>query len=113
MYFLISVFYPFSLLLFFLVSYVSVFRKKFRDMIAFKTEMADITIGEVGQSFWDKGMLTTSLVDLGVSLMIDKFKGSPTMVAPYHICVRMQKFLFYFLIFFSDFVRRPVCLSTI
>ena len=82
-------------------------------MIAFKTEMADITIGEVGQSFWDKGMLTTRLVDLGVSLLVDKFKRSPTMVVPYHICVRMQKFLFYFLIFFSDFVRRPVCLSTI
>ena len=65
-------------------------------MIAFKTEMSDITIGEVGQSFWDKGMLTTSLVDLGVSLLVDNFKGSPTMVTPYHICVRMQKFLFYF-----------------
>ena len=50
-------------------------------MIAFKTEMVDITIGEVGQSFWDKGMLTTSLVDLGVCLLVDKFKGSPTMVA--------------------------------
>ena len=82
-------------------------------MIAFKTEMADITIGEVGQSFWDKGMLTTSLVDLGVSLLVDKFKGSPTMVAPYHICLRMHKFLFYFLIFFYNFVQRPVCLSTI
>ena len=75
--------------------------------------MGDISIGEVGQSFWDKGMLTTSLVDLGVSLLIDKFKGSTTMVAPYHICVRMHKFLFYFLILFSDFVRLPVCLSTI
>lgn len=82
-------------------------------MIAFKTEMADITIGEAGQSFWDKGMLTTSLVDLGVFLLVDKFKGSPTMVAPYHICVRIQKILFYFLIFFFYFVRRPVCLSTI
>lgn len=82
-------------------------------MIAFKTEMGDISIGEVGQSFWDKGMLTTRLVDLGVSLLVDKFKGSPTMVVPYHICVRMQKFLFYFLIFFSDFVRRHVFLSTI
>ena len=70
--------------------------KKFRDMVAFKTEMGDISIGVVGQSFWDKGMLTTRLVDLGVSLLVDKFKGSPTMVAPYHICVRMQKFLFYF-----------------
>ena len=79
-------------------------------MIAFKTEMGDISIGEVGQSFWDKGMLTTRLVDLGVSLLVDKFKGSSTMVVPYHICVRMQKFLFYFLIFFSDFVRRPVLL---
>ena len=49
-------------------------------MIAFKTEMGDISIGEVGQSFWDKGMLTTRLVDLGVSLLVDKFKGSPTMV---------------------------------
>ena len=65
-------------------------------MIAFKTEMADTTIGEVGQSFWDKGMLTTRLVDLGVSLLVDKFKGSPTMVVSYHICVRMQNFLFYF-----------------
>ena len=79
-----------------LVSYVSVFHEKSRDMIAFKTEMGDISIGEVGQSFWDKGMLTTRLVDLGVSLLVDKFKGSPTMVVPYHICVRMQKFLFYF-----------------
>ena len=70
--------------------------KKFRDMIAFRTEMGDISIGEVGQSFWDKGMLTTRLVDLGVSLLVDKFKRSPTMVVPYHICVRMQKFLFYF-----------------
>ena len=96
MYFLILVFSPFSLLLFFLVSYVSVFHEKFRDMIAFKTEMGDISIGEVGQSFWDKGMLTTRLVDLGVSLLVDKFKRSPTMVVPYHICVRMQKFLFYF-----------------
>ena len=89
--------------------------KKFRDMVAFKTEMGDISIGEVGQSFWDKGMLTTRLVDLGVSLLVDKFKGSPTMVVPYHICVRMQNFLFYFLflIFFSDFVRRRVFLSTI
>ena len=52
-------------------------------MIAFKTEMGDISIGEVGQSFWDKGILTTRLVDLGVSLLVDKFKGSPTMVAPY------------------------------
>ena len=73
-------------------------------MIAFKTEVADITIAKVGQSFWDKGMLTTSLVDLGVSLLVDKFKGSLTMVVPYHICVRMQQFLFYFFIFFSDFV---------
>ena len=73
-------------------------------MIAFKTEVADITIGEVGQSFWDKGMLTTGLVDLGVYLLVDKFKGSPTMVVPYHICVSMQKFLFCFLTFFSDFV---------
>jgi hypothetical protein len=73
-------------------------------MIAFKTEMADITIGEVGQSFWDKGMLTTGLVDLGVSLLVDKFKGSPTMVVPYHICVSMQNFLFCFLILFSDYV---------
>ena len=104
---------PFLVLVIFVVSYVSVFHKKFRDMIAFKTEVADTTIGEVGQSFWDKGMLTTSLVDLGVSLLVDKFKGSPTMVAPYHICVILQKFLFYFLIFFSDFVRRPVCLSII
>ena len=79
-------------------------------MIAFKTEMGDISIGEVGQSFWDKGMLTTRLVDLGVSLLVDKFKGSSTMVVPYHICVRTQKFLFYFLIFFSDFVRRPILL---
>ena len=88
--------YPFFFVVIFLVSYVSVFHEKFRDMIAFKTEMGDITIGEVGQSFWDKGMLTTRLVDLGVSLLVDKFKGSPTMVVPYHICVRMQKFLFYF-----------------
>ena len=72
-------------------------------MIAFK-KLAEITIGEVGQSFWDKGMLTTGLVDLGVYLLVDKFKGSPTIIVPYHICVRMQKFLFYFLIFFSDFV---------
>ena len=79
-------------------------------MIAFKTEVADITIGEVGQSFWDKGMLTTRLVGLGVSLLLDKFKASPTMVVTYHICVRTQNFLFYSLIFFSDFVRRPVLL---
>ena len=72
------------------------FQEKFRDLIAFKTEMADITIGEVGHSFLDKGMLTTSLVDLGVSLLVDKFKRSPTMVVLYHICVRMQNFLFYF-----------------
>ena len=71
-------------------------------MIPFKTGVADITIGEVGQSFWDKGMLTTGLVGLGVSLLVDKFKGSPTMVVPYHICVSMQNF--FFLIFFSDFV---------
>jgi hypothetical protein len=95
---------PFLVLVIFVVSYVSVFQKKFRDMIAFKTEVADITIGEVGQSFWDKGMLTTGLVDLGVSLLVDKFKGSPTMVVPYHICVSMQKFLFCFFILFSDFV---------
>ena len=101
MYFLILVFSPFSLLLFFLVSYVSVFHEKFRDMIAFKTKISDISIGEVGQSFWDKGMLTTSLVDLGVSLLVDKFKGSPTMVVPYHICVSMPIFF----IFFSDFMR--------
>ena len=75
--------------------------------------MGDVTIGEVGQSFWDKGMLTTRLVDLGVSLLVDKFKGSPTMVVPYHICVRMQNFLFYFFILFFDLVRRPVFLSTI
>ena len=108
MYYLILVFTPFSLLLFFLVSYVSVFHENIRDIIAFKTEMGDISIGEVGQSFWDKGMLTTRLVDLGVCLLVDKFKGSLTMVAPYHICVRMQKFLFYFLIFFSDF-RAMTC----
>ena len=72
------------------------FKKRTRDMIAFKTELADITIGEVGQSFWDKGMLTIGLVDLRVSLLVDKFKGSPTMVVPYHICVRMQKKLFYY-----------------
>ena len=96
MYYLIFVFTPFSLLLFFSVSYVSVFHEKFRDMIAFKTEMDDISIGELGQSFWDKGMLTTGLVNLGVSLLVDKFKRSPTMVVPYHICVRMQQFLFYF-----------------
>ena len=89
-------FQPFFFVVIFLVSYVSVFHEKFRDMIAFKTELGDITIGEVGQSFWDKGMLTTRLVDLGVSLLVDKFKGSSTMVVPYHICVRMQKFLFYF-----------------
>ena len=85
---------PVFVVVIFLVSYVSVFHEKFRDMISFKTDMADITIGEVGQSFWDKGMLTTSLVDLGVSLLVDKFKGSPTMVVPYHISVSMQKFLF-------------------
>ena len=65
-------------------------------MIAFKTEVVDITIGEVGQSLCDKGMLTAGLVDLEVSLLVDKFKGSPTMVIPYHICVSMQKFLFCF-----------------
>ena len=73
-------------------------------MIAFKTEVADITIGEVCQSFWDKGVLTRCLVDLGVSLLVDKFKGSPTMVVPYHICVSMHNFLFGFLVLFSDFV---------
>lgn len=87
-----------------LLSYASDFHEKFGDMIAFKTEVVDITIGKVGQSFWDNGMLTTSLVDLGVSLLVDKFKGSPTMVVLYPICVSMQKFLFYFFIFFSDFV---------
>ena len=78
------------------------FFKKIRDMIAFATELGDISIGKVGQSFWKKGMLTTGIVNFGVSLLVDKFKGSPTMVVPYHICVRMQKFLFYFLISCDD-----------
>ena len=104
MYFLIAVFALFRSLLFLVVSYVSVFQKTCRVMIAFKTELADITIGEVGQSFWTKGMLTTGLVDVGVSLLVDKFKGSPTMVVPYHICVSMQKFFVCCLILFSVFL---------
>ena len=66
-------------------------------MIAFKTEMGDITIGEVGQSFWDKGMLTTRLVDLGVSLLVDKFKGSSTMVCPVpYLCKNAEIFVLFF-----------------
>lgn len=63
-------------------------------MIAFATKLGDISIGEVGQYFWKKGMLTTCLVNFGVSLLVDKFKGSLMMVVPYHIFVSMQNFLF-------------------
>ncbi|KAE8821736.1 hypothetical protein D1007_00144 [Hordeum vulgare] len=59
---------------------------KKKDMIDFRTEVADITIGEVGQPFWNRGMLTTSLVNFNISLLGDKFKGSPTMVVLFHIC---------------------------
>ena len=70
-------------------------------MIAFKTELANITIGEVGQCFWDKGMLTTGLLNFGVSFLVNKFKGPPRMVVPYHICVSMHNFC---LLFYSLFV---------
>ncbi|KAI4996794.1 hypothetical protein ZWY2020_052136 [Hordeum vulgare] len=60
-----------------------------KDMIAFGTGLGDIPIGKVGQSFWEKGMLMTRLVNFGVSLLIDNFKGSLAIVVPFHICTNI------------------------
>src|ERR1041384_5970820 len=58
-----------------------------RDLVAFKDEFGDITVGHVGESFWAYGTLITRLTNIGVSMLAERFKGSQTMVVPYNLCV--------------------------
>src|SRR4051812_28896279 len=68
-----------------------------RDLVAFKDEFGDITIGHVGESFWSYGTLSTRLANLGVSMLAERFKGSQTMIVPYNLCVSI----------FINFITRP------
>ena len=58
-----------------------------RDLVAFKDEFGDITVGHVGESFWAYGTPSTCLAYIGVSMLADRFKGSQTMIVPYNLCV--------------------------
>ena len=58
-----------------------------RDLVAFKDEFGDITVGHVGESFWAYGTLSTRLANIGVSMLAERFKGSQTMIVPYNLCV--------------------------
>ena len=58
-----------------------------RDLVAFKDEFGDITVGHVGESFWAYGTLSTRLANIVVSMLAERFKGSQTMIVPYNLCV--------------------------